>query len=547
MDNCPSVIQIALFIEGKLTKEETELVKNHLLTCTECSFIYQTQLEINILENDNQLPSISNTDIERAKNLLSNKESIKGESRIPSARRVISEEQKEGHSGIEDLLGFSAITGALNLIHDAFSSINHVPAFGGDNHLSESEIPSHEGVRNDDHESSIYIEQQNNAELTKENLIMEDPIEENSQHAPTEIGLPAMDGTSPSVQQGYDDTCAIRSQELVLRDFGIPVTEDSLREQAMNHGWYTPGGGSTQESVGNLLEMYGVDVHKYDQANIFNLTSELAQGHKVIVGVDANELWYNGPLTHLQDAVGDQQANHALLVSGIDTSDPDHVQVILTDPGSGDVAKAYPIEQFVDSWKDSNCFMVATNDPIPNFNTEMQHFDYEAGHLDHVGELSWSDLDHASQSFYDVPVDQHITDDFSNTVSGEIDSQHFFETIDEFKQDVTHHSSIDSSDPLHTDQSTDHQDHLIDHSTDPTHQEHFSTEHDILHTDPTDTHNLDLNHDLNHDGMHDASNYESFHDPLENHSGYDQFGEDFDGHDDFNHDDTSSDHSSFDL
>ena len=83
----------------------------------------------------------------------------------------------------------------------------------------------------------------------------------NIEKAPTEIGLPSADGQSEDIQQGYDDTCAIRSQELILRDFGIPVTEDTLRQQAMDKGWYSPGSGTYLENVGNLLEMYGVETH----------------------------------------------------------------------------------------------------------------------------------------------------------------------------------------------------------------------------------------------------------------------------------------------
>ena len=31
-----------------------------------------------------------------------------------------------------------------------------------------------------------------------------------------------------SIQQEYADTCAIKSQQLILNDFGVPVSEDQL-------------------------------------------------------------------------------------------------------------------------------------------------------------------------------------------------------------------------------------------------------------------------------------------------------------------------------
>ena len=173
-----------------------------------------------------------------------------------------------------------------------------------------------------------------------------------------------------------------------MRDFGVNASEDTLRWEAATNGWYQPGGGTSPRNVGNLLELHGVPIHRYEGATIFNLTSELARGHKVIVGVDAGELWNKGFLEKVKDQLGLSGANHALLVSGIDTSDPSHVQVVLTDPGSGDVAKAYPLEQFIDAWKDSNCFMVATKEPAPlEFNPSMVNFDYVLGHLPAIGQL----------------------------------------------------------------------------------------------------------------------------------------------------------------
>ena len=70
-----------------------------------------------------------------------------------------------------------------------------------------------------------------------------------------------------------------------MKDFGVNVSEEVLCGQAMQCDWYQPGGGTQMQNVGNLLEMYGVGVNKYENANIFSLTSELAQGHKVIIGV----------------------------------------------------------------------------------------------------------------------------------------------------------------------------------------------------------------------------------------------------------------------
>ena len=92
---------------------------------------------------------------------------------------------------------------------------------------------------------------------------------------------------NPEIQQLYPDTCAIKSQQLILKDFGIDVSETELVQTANANGWYN-GGGTVPEDVGNLLNLAGIPVSKQSNANVFNLVNELAQGHEVIVGVDAD-------------------------------------------------------------------------------------------------------------------------------------------------------------------------------------------------------------------------------------------------------------------
>lgn len=227
--------------------------------------------------------------------------------------------------------------------------------------------------------------------------------------APNQFGTEANNYVSPNVDQGYSDTCAVRSQQLVLNDFGIPVTQEDLIKEATQNGWYAQGEGTPLEFVGNLLENHGVEVNRFENANIFNLTNELAQGHKVIIGVDANELWHNGFLQDVKDTIVGETANHALIVAGIDTSDPNNVQVILEDPGTGDVAKSYPMEQFMDAWKDSHCYMVSTQEPAPlAFNPEMINFDYLTGHLNSLGDINYDNLD------FTINDEEYFTNPFQN-------------------------------------------------------------------------------------------------------------------------------------
>jgi hypothetical protein len=241
------------------------------------------------------------------------------------------------------------------------------------------------------------------------------------------------------VRQIYSDTCAIKSQELILKEFGYNISEDQLVQEAMNNGWYQPGGGTSPANVGKLLELHGIPVAQYENANIFNLVNELAQGHKVIVGVDSGELWNNGFLENMEDKITGEQADHALLVSGIDTTDPNNVKVIVTDPGSGDYCREYSMDQFIDAWQDSNCFMVTTQNAVPNIFEPFAQLNFtDITSLPTIGYMPY-DLFYNDLAFlnYTYQIPPYIFDDFSNFVGGDINmfspnSLDFLNSLDAF-------------------------------------------------------------------------------------------------------------------
>lgn len=57
---------------------------------------------------------------------------------------------------------------------------------------------------------------------------------------PKLVGFPGINGKSESMLQHNQDTCTVRSQELILRDFGVQVSDDSLCQDVFDNGWYTP-------------------------------------------------------------------------------------------------------------------------------------------------------------------------------------------------------------------------------------------------------------------------------------------------------------------
>lgn len=178
-------------------------------------------------------------------------------------------------------------------------------------------------------------------------------------------------------QQSLPDDCAVMAQVSLLQQFGIDISEETAVYECAECGWYMPGSGGTAPSdVGNLMELHGVGTHQVANASVADLAAELQQGHGVIVGVRSGELWDSGPGAVLSNWLCENlgldnsqfnPADHAVVVTGIDMSNPDDPQVILNDSGTPDgQGHAYPLDQFMDAWENSDFFYTATDSAIPH-------------------------------------------------------------------------------------------------------------------------------------------------------------------------------------
>lgn len=180
---------------------------------------------------------------------------------------------------------------------------------------------------------------------------------ENDADAPAMYGDP--DGDASYWQpQTTGFTCAVQAQRGIIEAItGEDVSESQLVYEATLNGWLTDAGMSPSD-VGKLLELHNIPCHSAVDANVGDLIRELAQGNKVIVGVDSGELW--GDDFPLEDFVS-QSSDHAVWVTKVDFSDPDNPTITINDSGDPDGAgKVYELNDFVDAWKDSGFFYVTT-------------------------------------------------------------------------------------------------------------------------------------------------------------------------------------------
>ncbi len=179
--------------------------------------------------------------------------------------------------------------------------------------------------------------------------------------------------------QPTDDTCAVVSEMSIINQFGHDLSIEDAAYISSSNGWYMPGEGTSTAHIGNMMDLYNIPNHTVTNASIADLAAELQAGHGVIVGVNSEELWSSGPLEEMwlsiKSALGLDTsliapADHAIVVTGIDLSDPNNPQVIINDSGHPDgEAACYPLDKFMDAWQNSDFYYTATDQAMPGTDT----------------------------------------------------------------------------------------------------------------------------------------------------------------------------------
>lgn len=196
----------------------------------------------------------------------------------------------------------------------------------------------------------------------------EDPTVYESQHQdqPELIGHQLADGTmlhgDPVGEaqhwhyQHGDNSCAVVAQMSVYESMtGKVIPEETWARFAEQHHLYDPDSGTHYSHLGRLLETQGVHVDNHTGGTLSEIAAHLEHGNKVMVGLNANEIWYPkvDPTTGLPAA--QPTLGHIVWVTGIVESPDGSVKMVINDSGISDgTASVVDYKDFLNAWHDAN-------------------------------------------------------------------------------------------------------------------------------------------------------------------------------------------------
>jgi hypothetical protein len=207
---------------------------------------------------------------------------------------------------------------------------------------------------------------------------------------------------------------------MILHDFGVvdqatgmPISEAQLVSEAWGHGWLTQNG-TQPEDMGQLLEYHGISTHSGN--GIEDLMHELAEGHKVIVGVDSGELWETDGI--FEDILHGEQADHVIVVKGIKLNEEGNPVVVVNDPGDIlGAGREYPIDDFMNAFEDGGCRYIATDNAPPDFDPLEVSFSKELfpsyknqGHSDDLEFDQYATLENSPENMTETEKDDILFD-----------------------------------------------------------------------------------------------------------------------------------------
>ncbi len=207
-------------------------------------------------------------------------------------------------------------------------------------------------------------------------------------------GTPGLDANYHSLQTTPFSCVPVTEGEIIESITGVHLSEAYLCTVAAEHDWLTSANGTEPENLGNLLELHGIETRHVDHADLGDIAHELTLGHKVILGLNSEKLID----TEQPDFTNcTSVASHAVWVTGIDTTNPSDIKVVINDSADPNgAAKVYDAEQFVDAWDDIGETYVATNQTnLANVEHELtfSHADIDGVNSEKLTDAELSDFD----------------------------------------------------------------------------------------------------------------------------------------------------------
>ena len=166
-------------------------------------------------------------------------------------------------------------------------------------------------------------------------------------------------------QQNGQNSCAVVAQMGVFESItGVNLPENDVCEFAEANGWFDPEIGTSSGAVGSILNAVGISTDSYYDADLNDIAEALERGDKIIVGLDANEIWQ--PIRDGEGHPIEQvDGGHAVWVTGIDQLPDGSIKLILNDSGipNGQM-KVVDAVDFINAWDDfGNQIVIAHNSP----------------------------------------------------------------------------------------------------------------------------------------------------------------------------------------
>lgn len=158
--------------------------------------------------------------------------------------------------------------------------------------------------------------------------------------------------------QGDTGRCALYSQKFVIEELTHQdIDIEELADLAEENGWFSEDSGTPLLNMDKALDYFGIDSEMSFHNDFSSLQRELELGKKIIVSIDADEIWYGEEDDLFTPGDG---PNHAVEVIGIDHTDADNPMVILNDSGNPNgCGELVPLDAFLDAWEDGNCQMIS--------------------------------------------------------------------------------------------------------------------------------------------------------------------------------------------